>query len=298
MLAAERNLAVNSLAAYRRDLLDLAVFLGPSHQTPEQAGSADLKRYVSHLATAGMTARTVARKRAAFRQFYSFLIAEGIRADDPAALLDSPRLGRPLPKILSEKEVSRLLSSVQGNHPKAIRLTALLEILYSTGLRVSELVNLKLAAARPNTPTLLIRGKGQKERIVPLGVLAQEALQRWLEARPLLLPKDRTGTPEPSSWLFPGPNGRKPISRQAFAVMLKDAAMTAGIDPSRVSPHVLRHAFASHMLDHGADLRSVQQLLGHADIATTQIYTHVADRKLKSLVLRAHPLAKKKTGER
>ena len=224
------------------------------------------------------------------RQFFRFLVSDGTRNDDPTAGLDAPRLGRPLPKILSETEVGALIAAAADkSEEEGARLRCILELLYATGLRVSELVGLPLAAAQRDPRFLLVRGKGGKERIVPLSMPARRALAAYLGDRGRFVP------PRPSSrWLFPSRGVGGHLTRQRCGQLLKELALAAGLDPARLSPHVLRHAFASHLLDHGADLRSVQQMLGHADIATTQIYTHVQSERLRRLVETAHPLARRK----
>lgn len=293
MLMAERGAAHNTYLAYRRDLGHFAGHLAAAKGTIEAAGATQIRSYLSHLARMGISASTAARRLSSLRQFYGFLAAEGIRADDPTADIDSPRRGRVLPKILSEAEVEMLFAAAaKHTGPQGVRLRALLETLYATGLRVSELVALPLSAILGEPGLLLVRGKGGKERVVPLSDPAIKALKAYLAVR-----RGFVTTDIEVNWLFPerGKNGH--LSRQKFAKMLKELALEsgkpgqAGIDPARVSPHVLRHAFASHLLAHGADLRAVQQMLGHADISTTQIYTHVLDARLKSLVETHHPLA-------
>ena len=289
MLAAERGSAPLTLAAYRNDLLDLSAFLAKREQTLEAADAAALHDYLSAAATRRLSPRTLARRLSAMRQFYRFQLSEGARADDPTSGLDSPRLGRPLPKVLSEAEVERLIGAAAAwPGEEGARLRCILELLYATGLRVSELVELPLAAAQRDPRVMLVRGKGGKERLVPLGPPAREALAAWLECRARSLPKGKT-----SRWLFPSRGAEGHLTRQRCGQLLKELALAAGLDPARLSPHVLRHAFASHLLDHGADLRSVQQMLGHADIATTQIYTHVQGERLRRLVDTAHPLARR-----
>ena len=252
------------------------------------AGPEDVKAFAVALGKAGQSPRTQARRLSALRQFHKFLFAEAVRADDPTITLDSPRRGRPLPKCLSEAEVDRLLEAARKRDgPHGARTTALMEVLYATGLRVSELVGLPLSAVARNQPVLLVRGKGSKERMVPLTETARDALKAYIDQREAFLPKNKA-----SKWLFPSPAGEGHLTRDGFAKLLKDLAMEAGLTPSKVSPHVLRHSFASHLLAHGADLRSLQQMLGHADIATTQIYTHVLEERLKSLVAQHHPLAR------
>ena len=290
MMAAERGAAPLTLAAYRNDLAALAEFLGAAGVAIEAADSGGLHHYLASAATLRLTPRTLARRLSAMRQFYKFLVIEGVRQDDPTAQLDTPRLGRPLPKILSEAEIERLIAAAQewpGN--EGTRLYCVVELLYATGLRISELVGLPLAAARRDPRFLVITGKGGKERIVPLSEPARSALRKYLECRDQFLPGAR-----PSRWLFPSRGRAGHLTRQRTGQMLKELAAKAGLAPEKLSPHVLRHAFASHLLDHGADLRSVQQMLGHADIATTQIYTHVLSDRLRKLVETAHPLARRK----
>jgi integrase/recombinase XerD len=229
----------------------------------------------------------------ALRQYFRFLVAEGRRSDDPSAALDAPKRGRPLPKVLSEAEVAAMIDGVARQDKAAgLRLHALLELLYATGLRVSELVGLPLAAAMRDQPYLVVRGKGAKERLVPLNPPAKAAVAAYLAVRAKFLPRSIKASP----WLFPSSGATGHLTRQRFGQLLKAAAIASGIAPERVSPHVLRHAFATHLLDHGADLRALQKMLGHADIATTQIYTHVATGRLAELVGRAHPLAQIRPG--
>jgi len=234
--------------------------------------------------------RTLARRLSAMRQFFRFLVSDGTRLDDPTSGLDTPRLGRPLPKILGEAEVERLIAAAAAwPDEEGARLRCLLELLYATGLRVSELIGLPLAGAQRDPRFLLVRGKGGRERVVPLSAPARQALTAYLECRSHFLPNNQA-----SRWLFPSRGADGHLTRQRCGQLLKELALAAGLDPARLSPHVLRHAFASHLLDHGADLRSVQQMLGHADIATTQIYTHVQSERLRRLVESAHPLARRK----
>jgi integrase/recombinase XerD len=295
MLRAERNAADNTVAAYRRDLEDLQRHLAGAGRAPVAATAEDLKRYFGRLARAGMTPRTVARRLSALRQFFRFAIAEGWRNDDPTAALDPPRLGRPLPKVLSEGEVQKLLEAAAAMPgAEGRRLALMLELVYGTGLRVSELVGLPLAAVLRDTRFLVVRGKGRKERMIPLGEPAADALRGYLDMRAAFLRKDRNGAPLASAWLFPSTGRDGHLTRRRFGQLLKMLAPHAGIARERLSPHVLRHAFASHLLDHGADLRSVQKMLGHADIATTEIYTHVASARLRALVRDKHPLARRR----
>ncbi len=292
MLAAERNAAANTLDAYGRDLADFTAFLRRRGGRLATADSDAIRAYLAHLAKAGMAPRTAARRLSALRQFYRFLAAEGRRGDDPASIIDSPRQGRPLPKLLAEDEVGRLLAAGAGvAGDDGVRLTALIELLYGAGLRVSELVGLPLAAVLRDDRVLVVRGKGGKERMIPLGQPARAAIAAYLAVRPGFLARDADGRKLPSIWLFPSRGATGHLTRQSFGQLLKQLAPVAGIEPSRLSPHVLRHAFASHLLDHGADLRSVQTMLGHADITTTQIYTHVGSERLRRLVGEHHPLA-------
>jgi integrase/recombinase XerD len=290
MLAAERGAARLTLAAYRNDLADLAAFLAARGTPIEKADAAALHAYIAGMTARDLAPRTLARRLSAMRQFFRFLVSDGARADDPTAGLDPPRLGRPLPKILGEDDVERLIATAQSwPAEEGVRLRALLELLYGAGLRVSELVGLPLAAAQRDPRFLLVRGKGGKERVVPLSPPARQALALYLECRKRFLPQGRA-----SRWLFASRGEEGHLTRQRCGQLLKELAAAAGLDPARLSPHVLRHAFASHLLDHGADLRSVQQMLGHADIATTQIYTHVQSERLRRLVETAHPLARRK----
>lgn len=288
MLAAERGAALNTIEAYRRDLVDLAGWLARRGANPASAKPDDLRGYLRHLVDAGMTAATSARRLSALRQFYRFLVTDGVRADDPTAMLDAPRRKVALPKILDEGEVEALLQGARARtDADGRRLWAMLELLYASGLRVSELVGLPWPLAERGERFLVVRGKGGKERLVPLGAPALAALKAYAEMRPAFLGR------RSSPWLFPSPGGKDHLTRQRFGQILKAHAVACGLPPAKVSPHVLRHAFASHLLAHGADLRSLQQMLGHADISTTQIYTHVLENRLKDLVTRHHPLARR-----
>ncbi|HEY6980898.1 site-specific tyrosine recombinase XerD [Reyranella sp.] len=290
MMAAERGASRNTEAAYRSDLAHLETFLARRKQKPRTVDEAALRAYLKSLDYVGMTARTVARRLSVIRQLFRFLLVERLREDDPSSALDSPRLGRPLPKVLSRAEVDCLIEATQGKEAgDGGRMATLLEILYAAGLRVTELVTLPLAAVERDPTMLVVRGKGDKERLVPLSDPARRAIAAWLHIRAGLL-----GDGETSRYLFPSRGRAGHLTRQRFAQLLKEAALEAGIDPARISPHVLRHAFASHLLEGGADLRSVQLMLGHADIATTQIYTHVLDEKLRALVQEKHPLARRR----
>jgi integrase/recombinase XerD len=300
MIAAERGAALNTIEAYRSDLENFAAFTAARGRDVAAAGTEDLRAYLAKLNAAGMAPRTAARRLSALRQFHGFLFGEGLRPDDPTAIIDSPRQGRPLPKVLSEAEVDRLLAAARSRPGvEGLRLNALLELLYATGLRVSELVALPASAAARDARVLIVRGKGGKERMVPLSGPARAALARYRAARSR--GRLREGRParapaRESRWLFPSRGRSGHLTRQRVGQLLKGLAIEAGIDPAKVSPHVLRHAFASHLLAHGADLRSVQKMLGHADISTTQIYTHVLSERLKALVRDHHPLAQRGRG--
>ncbi len=293
MLAAERGAGPNTLAAYERDLQDLATHLKRARRSIVAARTADLRAYLEELSRRGLQAATAARRLSAIRQLYRFLYAEGHRKDDPAAVLEGPKRQRALPKILTIAEVDRLLRAAGQCDPaaplgvrlRAARLACLLEILYATGLRVSELVALPTAAARRETQVIVVRGKGNKERLVPLNDAARRATQDYLALLAL------SGHDAQSKWLFPSFGETGHLTRQHLARELKSLARAAGLRAEQISPHVLRHAFASHLLHNGADLRVVQTLLGHADISTTQIYTHVLEERLKGMVRDLHPLA-------
>ena len=287
MLAAERGAAANTMTAYRRDLIDAAGFLARQAMPIEQAGDRHLRDYLNSLSSRGLAPRSAARRLSALRQFFRFLFTEGRRSDDPTTALDRPRQGRALPKTLDEDEVGRLLAAARARRgADGLRLSLLVELLYATGLRVSELVSLPRAAVRRDPRVLIVQGKGGKERMIPLGDAARGVLAQYLSV------SGRTGSgAADSKWLFPSHGRDGHLTRRRVGQLLKELALEAGLDPDKVSPHVLRHAFASHLLDHGADLRSVQKMLGHADISTTQIYTHVLSARLRSLVQEKHPLA-------
>jgi integrase/recombinase XerD len=288
MLAAERGASAHTRESYCRDLRAFAEFLAAAGRTAVEADSRLIRDWMASLGRAGMAPTTVARKLSAVRQFHRFLLGEGVRADDPTGVVDAPRLPRPLPRLLSEAEVNALLAAARRMTGRdGARMVALVEVFYATGLRVSELVGLPLGAIARDGRVLTVRGKGGKERMVPLSQPARDAIAAWLPFRASFSPGGKT-----SPWLFPSPRAAGGhLGRERALVMLKELAAAAGIDVRRVSPHVLRHAFASHMLAHDADLRSVQRMLGHADISTTQIYTHVLDERLKFLVRTFHPLA-------
>jgi integrase/recombinase XerD len=297
MLAAERGAAANTLEAYRRDLDDFAADLA-EHGGAIASRQREHPRIISAARGRGFSAASVARRLSAIRQLYRFLYAEGNRKDDPAAAIEGPKRGRALPKVLSVSHVDQLLATarkaMEGDgaimqRVRAARLNCLLEVLYATGLRVSELVALPASAAQRDQRMLIVRGKGNKERLVPLNESARVAMRDYLALREEAA-QGRKYSTKSTKWLFPSFGASGHLTRQHFARDLKALAAAAGLRPAQVSPHVLRHAFASHLLQNGADLRSVQTLLGHADISTTQIYTHVLEERLKSLVRDLHPL--------
>jgi integrase/recombinase XerD len=302
MLAAEQGAGVNTLDAYRRDLTDFSEFLSRHGQSFAAAGTDALRDYLADLDTRGFKSSSVARRLSAMRHLFRFLLNERIRSDDPAAILSGPKRGRGLPKVLSISDVDRMLThakeltQAEGASPqarlRAMRLYCLLEVLYATGLRVSELVALPLSASRRDARMIVVRGKGNKERLVPLNDASRQAMADYLAAMEALKPENKKNAPG-SKWLFPSFGESGHLTRQHFARDLKELAAASGLAPRLVSPHVLRHAFASHLLHNGADLRIVQTLLGHTDISTTQIYTHVVEERLKSLVRDLHPLAEK-----
>ncbi|HTK34682.1 MAG TPA: site-specific tyrosine recombinase XerD [Caulobacteraceae bacterium] len=290
MMSVERAAARNTLTAYGKDLADAEAFLASRGGDLMRAQAAEVEAYFADLSQRGLSPATAARRRASLRQFYRFAVDEAWRPDDPARRVEAPRKGQALPKILSRDEVDRLIAAAgEKDGAAGLRLACMVELLYASGLRVSELLSLPLAAVARDPAFVMVRGKGDKTRLAPLNGAARAAVRLYLEARRNFLPP---GVKE-SPWLFPSPRGEKGrLTPRRLAQMLDEAAADAGIDPARVSPHVLRHAFATHLLEGGADLRAVQTLLGHADIATTQIYTHVAETRLRETVLRAHPLGK------
>lgn len=288
MMAVERDASPHTLSAYGRDLADAEAWLGDAgglmgaNETALEAWFADLSRR-------GLSAATAARRRSSVRQFYRFALGEGWRTDDPSRRIDAPKQGRSLPKTLSRDEIEALLTAAgAADSAGSLRLVALVEMAYASGLRVSELLGLKVEAVRRDPAYLIVRGKGGKERLAPLNTAAREAIKAWLTAR------DAARSPKApdSAWLFPSHGKTGHLTPRRFAQLLDQAAIAANIDPARVSPHVLRHAFATHLLEGGADLRVVQTLLGHVDISTTQIYTHVATDRLSQVVHSKHPLAK------
>jgi integrase/recombinase XerD len=285
MMAAERGAGRHTLDAYRRDLADAAGFLAGALAT---AGETELGGYVRDLTKRGMAPATLARRLSCLRQFFKFLVLEGERRDDPTAALEGPRGVRPLPRVLSAEEVEALFAAVAAAPgPEGVRLRALLELLYAAGLRVSELVGLPLGALAQDRTSLLVRGKGGRERLVPIGRPAQDALAAYLLVRAHFLQR----APRGAAFVFPSRARQGHLTRQRFWQLLAQVALDAGLPHERVSPHVLRHAFATHLLMGGADLRAVQTLLGHADIGTTQIYTHVDAERLGATVRAFHPLA-------
>ena len=290
MMAVERAAARNTLTAYGKDLVDAQGFLAGRGRDLASAAAEDVEAYFTAMGARGLAPATAARRRAAVRQLYRFALGEGWRADDPSRRVDAPKKGRPLPKVLSREEVERLIAAASARDgAKGLRLGCMVELIYASGLRVSELVGLPLAAVARDPAYLMVKGKGGKERLAPLNDAARTAIKAYLAARPALLPKGAKANP----WLFASRGAGGRLTARRFAQLLDEAARDAGIDPARISPHVLRHAFATHLLEGGADLRVVQTLLGHADIATTQIYTHVAEDRLREVVQSKHPLARK-----
>ena len=287
MMAVERDASPHTLSAYARDLADAESGVGSGGLL--KADEAAVETWFASLATRGLSAATAARRRSAVRQFYRFALGEGWRTDDPSRRIDAPKQGRPLPRTLSRDEIDRLLAAAGARDDGgAARMLALVEMAYASGLRVSELLALRVEAVRRDPAWLIVRGKGGKERLAPLNTAAREAITAWLAVRDAR----RKPTSPDSVWLFPSTGSSGHLTPRRFAQMLDQAAIDANIDPARISPHVLRHAFATHLLEGGADLRVVQTLLGHADIATTQIYTHVATDRLAQVVTKHHPLAK------
>lgn len=288
MMAVERDASPHTLSAYGRDLADAEMALSDAGGLMKADAEA-VEAWFADLSRRGLSAATAARRRSSARQFYRFALAEGWRTDDPSRRLDAPKQGRSLPKVLSRAEIDALLAASAARDAAAgLRLVALVEMAYASGLRVSELLGLKVEAVRRDPAYLIVRGKGGKERLAPLNTAAREAIKAWLVARDA---KRKPEAPD-SPWLFPSSGRTGHLTPRRFAQLLDEAAITAGIDPARVSPHVLRHAFATHLLEGGADLRVVQTLLGHVDIATTQIYTHVATDRLAQVVQQNHPLAR------
>lgn len=294
MLSAERGAARNTLDAYRRDLEDYCTFLSRRGVQGERVETETIRDYLAELTAAGASRATASRRLSAVRQFHKYLLGEGISRDNPVATIESPKLHRALPNSLTVEDVSRLLETAERNAAmgegkprfRAQRMHCLLELIYGTGLRVSELVGLTVQAASADTRFLTIKGKGGRERLVPMSPRLSAIVVAYLAAL-----RAREGGPSP--WLFPSHGEQGHLTRQHFALELKSLAAAAGLDPGGLSPHSLRHAFASHLLAGGADLRALQQMLGHADISTTQIYTHVQADRLKAVVATHHPLARR-----
>lgn len=292
MMTVDRAAAPSTLKNYGRDLQRFSAFIRRRKEKLLTAGADDIAAFLETLEDEGLSASTAALKCSALRQFFAFLYAEDYRGDNPAAAIDRPKTRRPLPKILSEAEAARLVEAADGAGAKALRLRAMVELLYGSGLRVSELVSLPLSSVDGAREAILVRGKGGKERLVPVGAAARRALANYLAVRDEFLPPIDGGK-KPSRFLFPSRGKTGHVTAARFAQLIKELAAEAGIAAERVSPHVLRHAFATHLLSGGANLRAVQTMLGHADITTTEIYTHVAQDRLKDLVFTRHPLAKK-----
>ena len=291
MMAAERAAARNTLLAYGKDLADAQGFLATRGDDLAGASAEAIEAYFADLGAKGLSPATAARRRASVRQFYRFVFGEGWRADDPSRRVDAPKKGRPLPKVLSRAEVDALIAAAAAKDgAQGLRLGCMVELIYASGLRISELVSLTLAALAPDPAYLIVKGKGGKERLAPLNEAARTAVKAYLPVRPFFFAKGLKDSP----WLFPSRARGGRLTPRRFAQLLDEAAADAGVDPAKVSPHVLRHAFATHLLEGGADLRVVQTLLGHADIATTQIYTHVAQDRLREVVETKHPLSRKR----
>lgn len=290
MMAAERASARNTLVAYGKDLADAEGFLASKGSDLSKAPPELIEAYFTGLGHRGLSAATAGRRRSAVRQFYRFVVEEGWRSDDPARRVEAPKAGRPLPKLLSREEVAALIAAAGDKDGAAgLRLACMVELLYASGMRVSELLSVTLAAVARDPAFLTVKGKGGKTRLAPLNGAAREAVKAYLAVRPRYFPPGAKESP----WLFPSRSAAGRLTSRRLAQLLDEAAADAGIDPERVSPHVLRHAFATHLLEGGADLRAVQTLLGHADIATTQIYTHVTGERLRRTVETAHPLSKR-----
>ncbi|USG62116.1 site-specific tyrosine recombinase XerD [Sneathiella marina] len=287
MLMTERGAAANTIDSYRRDMEEFNRFVTKKGSDLTSCSPSDIQDYLKSLDAAGLMNSTQARRLSAIKQFFSYMLGDDFRKDDPSLNIDSPRSQRRLPKYLSEEEVNRLLAVTEGAEPEKLRMASLLQLLYATGLRATELVTLPYPALRDQDRFLIIRGKGNKERLVPVNQSAKAALQNYLEIRQSFLPEEETH----SKWLYPSRGESGHLTRQRFGQLLKALAFDANIDPKKVSPHVLRHAFASHLLANGADLRSLQKMLGHSDISTTQIYTHVLQKRLREVVTTHHPLA-------
>jgi integrase/recombinase XerD len=290
MMAVERAAARNTLTAYAKDLADARGFLGRTGGDLDRAEAQTIEAYFQDLGARGLSPATAARRRSAVRQFYRFVLGEGWRGDDPSRRVEAPKQGRPLPKVLSRAEIEALIAAAATKDGgQGLRLTCMIELLYASGLRISELMALPLAALARDPAFLMIKGKGGKERLAPLNPAARQAVTAYIEVRRQFLPKGVKDSP----WLFPSRSAGGRLTARRVSQLLQEAALAAGLDSAKVSPHVLRHAFATHLLEGGADLRVIQTLLGHADIATTQIYTHVAGERLAEVVRTKHPLGKK-----
>jgi integrase/recombinase XerD len=292
MMSAERGASSHTIAAYRRDIVEFSRHCLGAGADLTSARAETVRQHLEKLSAAAVKPSSQSRKLSALRRFFVFLYSEGIRPDNPCGTIDSPRLTRPLPKLLSREEAMALIETARAaksQNPESARLHCMIETLYASGLRVSELVELPLAAVRGAQRVIFVRGKGGRERMVPLGEPAHEALGMYLAVRTAFLPR---GHRSAAQYLFPSHGRSGHLTRRRCHQLLRDLALRAGLDPQRLSPHVMRHAFATHLVEGGADLRSVQTLLGHADIATTQIYTHVARERLKQVVESAHPLAR------
>lgn len=303
MMSAERGASTNTIAAYRRDLLDFTADVAKTGSDLRRATTEHIRKHIARLSAAALKASSQARKLSALRRFFTFLYSEGIRKDDPCGAVTAPKLSRPLPKTLSQDDALKLIDAAGARlnvakndaaAANALRLVCIVELLYASGLRISELVTLPLASVRAAPRAVVVRGKGNKERLAPIGGEARAALDKYLRVRDVFLPKGKLLAAQ--KYLFPSHGVDSHITRRRCNQLLKELAAEAGIDPGKLSAHVLRHAFATHLVEGGADLRSVQTLLGHADIATTQIYTHVAQGRLKKTVESAHPLARRKSG--
>ena len=290
MMAVERAAARNTLLAYEKDLADASGFLAGRGLGLDAASAEDIEAWFGSLGARGLSAATAARRRASIRQFYRFALGEGWRTDDPSRRVDAPKQGRPLPKVLSRSDVTALIEAAAARDGAVgLRLSCIIELIYASGLRISECLALPLAAVARDPAYLIVKGKGGKERLAPLNDPARLAIKAYMPVRPAFFAKGLKDSP----WLFPSRSAAGRLTPRRLSQLLQEAAIVAGVDPEQVSPHVLRHAFATHLLEGGADLRTVQKLLGHADIATTQIYTHVAGDRLREVVQTKHPLARK-----
>lgn len=295
--AAEQGASINTLQAYDRDLRDFFGYLNRKKLEAASASKEDIESYLIDCSAQGLAQSTRARRLSAIKQFYRFWFEEGLRTDNPAMRIKGPGRTKHLPKVLSQAEVAALLdvaATVGRTKEDKLRTLCLMELLYASGMRVSELVSLPMAAVMGNPRFILVRGKGGKERLVPMSASAQKAVSAWLQSRKAQDELDRTKGRAPSLFLFPSRGKSGHLTRHSFYLTIKQVALAANLDPARVTPHVLRHAFATHLLENGADLRAIQTLLGHADVATTEIYTHVVDERLADLVFTHHPLAKPK----